>query len=150
MAGTYTNLIYHMVFSTKERAPLLTDDVASELYPYIGGIIRGEGGVALEIGGMADHLHLLVQLKPKPSVADVLMKIKGNSSKWMNEQQKCSCRFGWQEGYGAFSVSESQVPVVAKYIQSQEDHHRSRGFKEEFIEFLEKHGIEYDDRYIWH
>lgn len=149
MPSTYTNLLYHLVFSTKDRTPLITNDLREELYAYIGGIIRAEGGVQLEIGGIADHIHIVAKIKPLIAVSDMLGKIKANSSKWANDHKMRSRKFGWQEGYAAFSVSESQVPTVREYIQHQKEHHHKQTFQEEFVALLERHGIEYDPRYLW-
>jgi putative transposase len=151
MAGTYTNLLYHLVFSTKERKELIKKEFQEELYKYIGGIVRGEGGVLLEIGGMPDHVHLLAKLKPTRAVSDILRQIKANSSKWLNDEHKRFRirKFAWQEGYAAFSVSESQVWRVKKYIRGQEEHHKRTDFKTELIALLEKHRVEYDERYLW-
>jgi REP element-mobilizing transposase RayT len=149
MPSTYTNLLYHIVFSTKQRIPLIADDWKEELYRYIGGIIRAEGGVALEIGGANDHIHILAKFKASVSVADMLNKIKANSSKWANDHKMKMRKFGWQEGYAAFSVSESRVPDVKEYIQNQEEHHRKHTYQEELLALLERHGIEYDPRYLW-
>ena len=149
MPSTYTNLLYHIVFSTKNRIPLIHQGFQEELYRYTGGIIRAEGGVQLEIGGMSDHIHILAKFKPAISVSDMLAKIKANSSKWVNDHKMKLRKFGWQEGYAAFSVSESQAPAVREYIQTQEEHHRKQTFQEEFIALLERHGIEYDPRYLW-
>ncbi len=149
MAGTYTNLLYHLVFSTKGRYPLITKELQSNLHAYLGGIIRGEGGVLLEIGGMPDHVHLLAKFKPTVSISDMLRCIKANSSGWVNEERKGSRKFGWQDGYAAFTVSESQVAVVRQYIQQQETHHRGLSYQDEFRALLERHGIEFDERYIW-
>ena len=149
MATTFTNLLYHIVFSTKERDPMITQDIRERLYEYMGGIIRGEGGVLLEIGGVPDHVHLLAKLKADKAVSDMLRLIKSNSSKWVNEERLITGRFGWQTGYAAFSVSESQVNKVRKYLQSQESHHAKVSFKEELITLLEKNRIEYDERYIF-
>jgi putative transposase len=146
--NTYMNLLYHIVFSTKERAPLITEDLKEELYSYIGGIIRAEGGVQLEIGGMPDNIHILAKLKPSLAVSDNLRLIKANSSKWTNEG-KSKSRFAWQEGFAAFSVSESQADPVTQYIRNQEEHHRRQSYQEEFISLLERHGVEYDPRYLW-
>ncbi len=148
MPNTYTNLLYHIVFSTKNREPLITDDLTEELYKYIGGIIRAEGGVQLEIGGIADHVHILAKFKPSLSVSDMLRLIKANSSKWANED-KSKNRFAWQEGFSAFSVSESQVVPVTRYIRNQEQHHRRQTYQEELVALLERHGVEYDPRYLW-
>ena len=123
MAGTYTNLLYHLVFSTKERIPLITKELQPDLYAYIGGIVRGEGGVLLEVGGISDHVHLLAKFKPTVAISDLLKKIKGGSSKWVNEEKFKLRKFGWQDGYAAFSVSESQVDAVRRYIREQEQHH---------------------------
>jgi putative transposase len=149
MAGTYTNLLYHVVFSTKGRFPLVTCELQPELYAYVGGIVRGEGGVLIEIGGMADHVHLLAKFKPTGAVAEMLRLVKGNSSKWVNEEKFKARKFGWQDGYGAFSVSESQVDAVREYIRTQEAHHRGLSFQDEFRALLDRHGIECDERYLW-
>jgi REP-associated tyrosine transposase len=149
MAGTYTNLLYHLVFSTKGRYPLITTELQSDLYAYMGGIIRGEGGVLLEIGGMPDHVHLLVKFKPTISISDMLRRIKANSSGWVNEEREGLRKFGWQDGYAAFTVSESQIGVVRQYIQQQEAHHRGLSYQDEFRALLERHGIEYDEQYLW-
>jgi putative transposase len=147
MARTYTKLIYHIVFSTKERVPLITEEIRERLYPYLGGVIRREKGSLLEIGGVADHVHLLARFGAATAVSDMLQRIKGSSSHWLNEQQPGTW-FAWQNGYGAFTVSESQVAAVRKYIQGQEEHHRETSFKDELISLLRKHGIEFDERHI--
>ena len=148
MASTFTNLLYHVVFSTKDRTPAIHEGLRERLYEYIGGIIRGERGVLLEIGGVPDHVHLLVKLKSDMAVAEFVRLVKSNSSKWLNESNDPRARFEWQTGYGAFSVSESQARKVRKYIQTQESHHAKVSFRDELITLLEKHGIEYDERYL--
>ncbi|PHR97630.1 MAG: transposase [Blastopirellula sp.] len=148
MPNTYTNLLYHIVFSTKHRASLITDSLQDELYKYIGGIIREHGGTLLEIGGMPDHVHLVVRFKADKPISHLMQLIKGNSSKWVTEQKKQTVRFSWQEGYAAFSVSESQLPAVLKYVSNQEEHHRKTSFRDEFLALLRKHAIKYDERYI--
>jgi REP element-mobilizing transposase RayT len=149
MPSTYTNLLYHFVFSTKDRIPLITNDLQDELYRYIGGIVRAEGGILLEIGGVNDHIHILAKIKPAISVSDMLGTIKANSSKWVSDHEMKLRKFGWQEGYAAFTVSESQVPAVREYIRNQAEHHRKQTYQEEFVALLERHGIEYDPRYLW-
>jgi putative transposase len=149
MAGTYTKLIYHLVFSTKHREPLISPRLQPDLYDYIGGIVRGQEGTLLEVGGMPDHLHLVIRIKPDISVSDMARLVKANSSKWVNEQLDQRGRFAWQSGYGAFSVSLSQLPAVREYVLTQEEHHRKKTFQEEFIEFLNRHEIEYDERHLW-
>lgn len=148
MASTFTNLLYHVVFSTKDRVPMITKELQERLYEYMGGIIRGEGGVLLEIGGVADHAHLLAKLKADTAVAVLLRLLKSNSSGWVNDNRLIPGRFAWQTGYAAFSVSESQVEAVRRYIRNQEAHHAKVSFKDELIALLKKHRIEYDERYI--
>jgi REP element-mobilizing transposase RayT len=149
MASTLTNLLYHIVFSTKHRAPLIQPAMRDRLHSYMGGIIRSEGGVLIEAGGMPDHIHLLARLKPEPSVSNILKVVKSKSSKWVNDERLLPGRFQWQTGYGAFTVSVSQLPTVKKYIQNQESHHSSKTFQNEFRALLKRHEIEYDERYVW-
>ena len=139
MSDTFSSLLFHLVFSTKQRLSLLTENVRHELFPYIGGIIRGIGGVALAVGGMPDHTHIVVRLPTTVAVADAVRVVKTNSSRWMNEHQTTS-RFGWQAGYGAFSVSVSLVPVVVEYVKNQAEHHRRRSFSDEIAALIERHG----------
>ncbi len=147
MPNTYTNLLYHIVFSTKDRAPLIAENLKEELYKYVGGIIRDEGGVKLESGGVENHIHLLAKFKASVSVSDMLRLIKANSSKWANERTQGE--FAWQEGYAAFSVSESQVVPVQRYIRNQVQHHRKQTYQQEFVALLDRHGVEYDPKYLW-
>jgi putative transposase len=148
MASTFTNLLYHIVFSTKDRAPSIHEGLRERLYAYVGGIIRGERGALLEIGGVPDHIHLLAKLKSDISIAELVRLVKSNSSKWVNESINPTTRFEWQTGYGAFSVSESHAKTVRKYIANQESHHAKISFRDELTALLEKHGIEYDERYL--
>ena len=143
MAKTYTKLSYHIVFSTKERVPLITAEIRDRLYPYLGGVIRGEKGSLLEIGGIADHVHILARFGAAAAVSEMVKRIKGNSSHWLS--QELGVWFAWQLGYGAFTVSESQVAAVRKYIQHQEEHHKRVSFKDELISLLRKHRIEFDE-----
>jgi putative transposase len=149
MANTLTNLLYHIVFSTKDREPLVTPELRSELYPYVGGILRAQGIVLLEIGGMPDHIHLVIRTRPDFSISGTVRLVKANSSKWANERPGRTGRFAWQAGYGAFSVSCSQCPTVLRYVRDQEAHHRKRTFQEEFVEFLRRHEMEFDERFLW-
>ena len=148
MASSYTSLSFHIVFSTKYRRPALTDAIRPETYKYIGGIIANKQGQMLEIGGMADHLHILTACPPTVALADFVRDIKANSSKWLHED-KGQRQFQWQTGYGAFTVSCSQVDAVRRYILAQADHHRSRSFEDEFRGFLARHGITFDERYLF-
>lgn len=149
MSKSYTNLIYHIVFSTKERQPVITTTSRARLYDYIGGIIRGQGGISLGTGGMADHVHVLAKLRPDKSLSDVLRDVKSNASGWMHEVFPELTDFSWQNGYGAFTVSASQVANVQAYIARQEEHHQRRSFRDEFIGLLRVNGIEFDERYLW-
>ncbi len=148
MSDTFSNLLYHIVFSTKHRAPIITEKIRERLYEYIGGIVRGEGGDLLEIGGMEDHVHLLARLKPTMAIAEAARLVKANSSKWLNESV-VSERFGWQADYGAFTVGKSMVADVSRYIRNQAHHHRKRTFQEELIELLELNDVDYDKDRIW-
>ncbi|MGD9126254.1 MAG: IS200/IS605 family transposase [Planctomycetia bacterium] len=149
MAGTYSKLLFHLVFSTKNRIPFISAKWEEELYQYIGGILRNEDGVLIEIGGTEDHLHILVQLKPTHLLANLVRTIKAFSSKWVNEEKLKLRKFGWQEGYSAFTVSESQADRVVAYIRSQKEHHKKNDFKSEFIALLKKHAVEYKEEYLW-
>jgi putative transposase len=148
MAGTYTKLFYHIVFSTKHRAPYITAAIEDELQKYISGIVRGIEGSCLEINGMPDHVHLLALLPPKIAVSDALREIKANSSKWVHES-KSMAQFSWQDGYSAFTASKSQVDPVREYIRNQKRHHGELDYKTELLGLLAKHEVEYDERYIW-
>jgi putative transposase len=142
-------LTFPIVFSTKDRAPLIREEFREDLYKYMGGIVRGEGGTTIEIGGMPDHIHWLVIMKTEPSEAQFVKVVKAKSSKWVNDGRLLRARFSWQVGYGAFTVSHSQLGKVRKYIQNQAEHHRQVTFQEEFLEFLHRHKIEYDPQRIW-
>ena len=149
MSGTHTNLLYHLVFSTKQRLPMISAALAAELYPYLGGGVRGEGGILLEVGEMPDHIHLLLKLKPTIAVSDFLRQLKANSSKWINDEKFKIHKVGWQDGYGAFTVSRSQVSVVSEYIRGQKEHHAKQNFKMEYVELLNRNEVEYEDQYLW-
>ena len=149
MSGTYTRLVYHIVFSTKLRLPLIHDELKPDLYAYIGGIVRAEGGVLLEANGVEDHVHLLIRLKPTACVADCVRLLKANSSKWMNEEKMQWRKFAWQDGYSAFTVSRSQEPRVQAYIRNQVEHHRKCDYQSELLYLLEKHSVEYNEATLW-
>lgn len=149
MPHSFTSQLLHCVFSTKERQKSITADLSSRLYPYLGGIARENNMKALSIGGTEDHLHLLLSLPSTLSIAKAMQLIKGGSSKWIHDNFPAHRAFAWQEGYGAFSIGISDVKRTIAYIENQAAHHRRRDFKQEFLMFLKKHGIEYDERYIW-
>lgn len=148
MAHTLTNLLFHVIFVTKNREPLIDADVRGSLHAYVGGIVRESNGIAIIVNGTADHLHALIKLPPTLCISDALRLVKTNSSKWMHEQKRRT-KFAWQSGYAAFTVSESGVRKVRAYIEQQEEHHGKRTFAEEYIEFLEKNHIPYDPRYVF-
>ena len=151
--GSFTKLTYHIVFGTKFRRKTIPSDVTELLYEYIGGTIRNRKSSLVQIGGVEDHLHLLVSLPPTITVADAVRDIKANASKWINENQQDtktkSDKFEWQIGYGAFTVSYSHIEILQNYIQNQREHHRTRTFEEEYIELLEKHDIKFERKYLF-
>lgn len=144
---SHTNLLYHIVFATKERAPLITPTLLPTLHECLGGTVRGLRGTALEVGGVADHVHLLVVLPPTIAVSDFLSKLKANSSSWA--KTATNKRFAWQSRYGAFTVSESQVERVRRYVRNQEVHHRRRTFADEYKALLRAHHIDFDEEHLW-
>ena len=149
MAQSYCNLLYHLVFGTKNHRPYLDSPDAQRVHEYLGGAIRNLGGISLGINGTADHVHILAKLRQDRAVSDVLRDIKAGSSGWIHGAFPRMADFAWQDGYGAFTVSQSQAGRLKKYIAGQVDHHRTVSFKEEFIALLRAHGVEYDERYIW-
>ena len=149
MGHTYTNLLTHIIFSTKDRAPLLDADLKPRLFAYMGGIIRELDGIALIINGPTDHVHILAALSPKFGVSEIVGKVKANSSGWVHREFPNRRTFAWQTGYAAFNVSHSNNQSVFDYIVGQEEHHRKVSFKEELIAFLKKHEVQYDERYVF-
>jgi putative transposase len=143
MAHTYASNFIHCIFSTKERRPALPLERLADFYAYLGGIARSEGFTLVSAGGTANHVHLLIALPATGRLATAVQKLKGSSSRWLGKG------FAWQEGYGAFSVSPSQVAMVKKYIANQETHHRKRSFEEEFVGMLRKCGVDYDPRFVF-
>ncbi|MFA6134029.1 MAG: IS200/IS605 family transposase [Phycisphaerae bacterium] len=148
MAHTYCNLMYHVVFSTKHRHPLLDGEVMPQLTRVIGGIVAKRDGKLLAINGVEDHIHLLTVFPARLAVSELLRDIKAISSDWVHETFPSLQAFAWQTGYSAFSVSKSQADKVERYIAAQCEHHRRRTFEEELTELLERHGIEYDKRHL--
>jgi putative transposase len=149
MASTFTNLLFHIVYSTKYRRSQIRMDARERLYQYIGALIREQQGKLIEIGGMPDHVHILARLSPKLAVSEVLRHTKTNSSKWFNETLQDDDSFAWQRGFGAFSVSASNIEAVRDYIRNQESHHKELTFKDEFRALLLRHGIEFDEPYVF-
>ena len=149
MAHTYVNLLVHVIFSTKDRRPHIDAELQSRLFAYMGGVLRDIGATPLIVNGMPDHVHQLVGLPSTRSIAEVIRVVKANSSKWVHEEFASRRDFGWQSGYAAFSVSQSNVDAVRQYVADQEEHHRTVSFQEEYVAFLKRHGIVYDERYVW-
>jgi len=149
MAHTFTNLLTHVIFSTKDRLPSIDTEVKPHLLRYLGGIVRELDGRLLIVNGTPDHVHLLIALPPAVCVSDAMRVVKTNSSRWVHDKWADRSRFAWQVGYGAFSVSQSNLTAVRQYIADQEEHHRKISFQEEFLAYLKKHEIEHDERYIW-
>ena len=149
MANTYTSLHYHLVFSTNNRVAHLTPDIEQRVWAYIGGVARKHKMTALQIGGFDDHIHALVMAPPILSPSQIAQYLKGDSSKWIHETFPHLRDFAWQEGYGAFTVSKPNLEAVIGYIQKQREHHQQESFQEEYRKFLQKHGIDYDERYAW-
>ena len=148
MGNTYVSCYIHYVFSTKNHEQWLIPEIREKLYPYFGGIARENNFKLIKAGGIEDHVHLLVSLPATVSVSKAIKYIKGGSSRWIHENFKNMYSFSWQEGYGAFSISRSLLEKTIAYIENQEQHHRHKTFREEIIEFLEYHGIEFDEKYL--
>jgi REP element-mobilizing transposase RayT len=149
MSHTFTNLLYHVVFSTKDREPFIDAELEERLWPYMGGIVRNIEGTPIEINGTKDHVHLLIELPPTITVAKAVGTIKANATGWVHDTWRSRAHFSWQEGYGAFSVSRSNRDSVVEYIRNQKEHHRTMHFKKEFITLLRKHDVAFDERTIW-
>jgi REP element-mobilizing transposase RayT len=149
LANTYSQVYLHIVFAVKGRQNLIRAEIREDLKKYITGIITNRDQKLLSIFCMPDHSHLLVGLKPSISISDLVRDIKAGSSKFINDKKLIKGKFSWQEGFGVFSYSRSQIDNVIKYIQNQEKHHNKKSFKEEYIEFLEKFAVEYDVKYLF-
>jgi REP element-mobilizing transposase RayT len=149
MANTFTQIHIHAVFAVQNRRSLIQKDWQERLYQYIVAIIQNHGHKALCIGGISDHIHILFGFRPTQSLSDLMQNVKRNSSEWINEEKFVSGKFSWQEGFGAFSYSKSQISRVIKYIENQEEHHKRKKFIEEYKKILNKFEIEYDERYIF-
>ena len=149
MANTYTQLYFHVVFAVKHRNNLILPVWKDELYKYITGIITNKNQKSMIVNGMPNHIHLLIGTKPNCNLSDLVRDIKANSSKWVNENNLVNGRFEWQNGFGAFTVSQSGVKNVIKYIENQEEHHSKQTFRDEYIEFLNEYKIHYQNEYIF-
>jgi putative transposase len=147
VSHTSGNILLHLIFSTTGRRPLIKPEFRHDLFAYLGGIVRGMRGTAMIVNGTADHVHMLVRIRPSQSAAEVTRVIKANSSGWVRE--KWNSAFAWQTGYGVFSVSESKVAALTKYIAGQKEHHKRHSFQDELLEFLKKNNVAYDQKYLW-
>ncbi|MGE0635103.1 MAG: IS200/IS605 family transposase [Bacteroidia bacterium] len=148
MANTFSQIYIHAVFAVKGRQNLI-HKWNDELYKYICGIVNGNKEKIYAINGMPDHIHLLLSIKPDCKLSDLMRDIKASSSKWINTKNFVRGKFQWQEGFGAFSVSQSQLDIVIAYIDNQEKHHSKKSFKQEYIDLLKKYQIEYDEKYVF-
>ena len=148
MGNTYTQIHLQLIFAVKFRNGLIRPSWKDELYKYITGIITSNQHKVLAIGGMPDHLHILIGMRPHQAISDLLQEVKGSSSKWINERKFLAQRFEWQEGYGAFSYAKSDLPKIIFYIQHQEEHHRKKDFRKEYHELLKKYEVDFNERYI--
>ena len=149
MSQSLSKILLHLVFSTKNRERWLDAKIRTDLHAYLAGACRAVGSDAYRAGGTDDHVHIACSLPRTLTVSKLLEEIKKSSSSWMKKQGQAYGGFFWQAGYGAFSLGQSQMSAVLRYIDGQEQHHRTQTFKEEFREFLEKYGVEYDEKYVW-
>ena len=149
MGQSLTQLLTHMIFSTKERRPFIAEEIQAELNAYLAGALRNIGCPAILVGSVEDHVHALFALSKNLAISQVVKEVKVESSKWMKTKDPGLKVFCWQSGYGAFSVSQSMIEPVRAYIAGQKEHHRKKTFQQELRDFLEKHGVEYDERYVW-
>ena len=149
MPGTYSQLLLHIVTSTKGRSPWISAAVATRLYPYIGGIVRAKKGVLFEIGGIEDHVHMYLRWRPDGRISDLMRTVKAGSSKWMHEKFPELAALAWAEGYSAFSISKSEEAALKRYINGQAEHHKTEDFKSELLRTLRAHGIEFDEKFIF-
>jgi putative transposase len=149
MANTFSQIYIQTVFAVSGRLSLITQDFREELYKYISGIVRKKNQKLISINGMADHLHILIGLRPAMALADLVQDMKSDSSEWVNKKKLARGKFAWQEGYGAFSYGHSQLDIIIRYIQNQERHHRRRSFQDEYLALLRKFEIEFKEKYVF-
>ena len=149
MAQSLCKNFVHLIFSTKQRARLITEEIQPELFKYLGGILRNWESPSLVVGGVEDHVHILFLLSKNHALADIVEEVKSSSSSWIKTKGPDVSGFYWQNGYGAFSVSQSNVPMVQEYIVNQKEHHRQMSFQEELRELLKRHEVSFDERYVW-
>jgi putative transposase len=148
MANTYSSLFLHVVFTTKHRERWIHTEIENRVWAYIGGIARTHKLTAIQVGGVEDHVHALVMPKPIHAPSEVAKWLKSESSKWIHEELEKMKTFGWQDGFGAFSVSKSNVPAVVQYIKNQREHHKKESFEEEYERLMKLHEVDYDPKYL--
>jgi len=149
MPQSLSSILIHLIFSTKNREPFLTSEIDAELYPYMASIFKAMKSPALIINGTSDHIHTLFSLSRVVTIASLVEEVKTESSKWIKTKGKQFRNFHWQSGYGAFSIGQSQVSTVKRYITRQKEHHHRVSFQDEYRKFLNVYGVEYDERYVW-
>lgn len=149
MPESHAFALIHFIFSTKNRIPVLNSEIRVPLHAYLATVARNAGCVCYRVGGVADHVHLAIRLSRTITIAQVIEELKTSSSKWLKTTSPSLAQFAWQRGYGAFSVGPGDLAALQTYIDAQEEHHRSRSFQEEYVAFLKKYGVEYDERYVW-
>lgn len=149
MANTYTQIYIQFVFAVKNRQSLIKKNFKDELYKYITGIVKNNQQKLIAINGIEDHIHIFIGLKPNINISDLIRDVKANSARFINEKKLAMGKFEWQDGFGAFSYSHSQIDDVVKYINNQDEHHKKKTFKEEYMELLQKFNVEYDEKYIF-
>ena len=149
LAQSLSQILLHLVFSTKNREQWIVTEIQPRLHAYLAGACHAIGSQAYRIGGTKDHVHIACALPRTLTVSSLLEEIKKSSSAWMKEQGEEYAKFKWQAGYGVFSLGQSQLPVLLRYIENQNEHHRTRTFQEELLEILKRYGVEYDERYLW-
>ena len=149
MANTYTSLHYHLVFSTKNRERWIDPEIEERVWSYLAGIAKQNKMTPIQIGGVEDHVHLLLGASPTLAPSKIAQLVKGGSSAWIHDTFPAMKAFAWQDGFGGFTVSRSNVESVADYIRGQREHHRSRTFQEEYLALLQKHGVSYNEKYLW-
>jgi REP element-mobilizing transposase RayT len=150
MAGSYSQIYIQVVFAVRSRESLIRPEWENELYKYISGIVQNKGQKMLAINGMPDHLHFFIGMRPSCCLSDLIREIKKSSNDYIKEQGFCKFQFNWQEGYGAFSYSHSQIGNVINYIANQKEHHKTKTFKEEYVEFLKKFNISFEEQFLFH
>lgn len=148
MGNTFSSLHYHIVFSTKRRRPWITATIEERVWSYLGGIARENKMTPIRIGGIEDHIHILLGAPPTVAPSRIAQMIKGGSSRWIHSEYADLADFAWQDGYAAFAVSKSAIPAITAYIKGQRDHHRNTTFTQEYVTFLARHEIAYDERYV--